>query len=38
MYIEGMSFDKLRLITNAMPVIRLPILFNLLCFKKDKGN
>ena len=36
MYIERLSFDGLRLVTNAMPVIRPLILLNFLCFKKKK--
>ena len=36
MYIERLSFDELRLVTNAMPVIRPLTLFNLLYFKKKK--
>ena len=34
MYIERLSFGELRLVTNALPVIRPLILLTLLCFKK----
>ena len=36
MYMERLSFDELRLVTNAMPVIRPLTLLNLLCFKKKR--
>ena len=37
MYIERLSFDELRLVTSAMPVIRPLTLLNLLCFKKKNS-